>query len=469
MLGGGTLKPQQHVTEVVRETARSNLIEALEQSKPHWPLPNPPLIDPDFPPIHPNGVESLIEKTLNIFDAESIVFERHLQSIVEIMVPYKMSLTQKPFEEYEKWLINRKEEVAERILFAMCTDWFSRALDEFAPDTERWWIAIFMLNGLCQKPHGQSVYQGYHLLESIALASRPGAWHSNKESGPHEMSWDPNAKVPRLGIIVHERGVQSALWLMERLEKSEDSRRLLLIEWIVLLLERQELVVPLAIGEKMLRAADDCFLEIPIRLSICLPRLVEADLETGLKLLEKLSNREEVNVQRGLADVLTRLFRRIEWKAVPYLEKMLLSNDKTVLAAASSTVGDIRFLDEELFANKLFELITHPEIIVRRNLVSHLRSYITIFPKDERGIFSTLWLDGDEVLAIRLRELLIRLDEVNTECFALIIKKIHTKNALSLQPLWDVLEVRRKERTLQWKRYLNDDGPLPASIHSDNL
>jgi|TARA_B100001540_G_scaffold65548_1_gene58897 hypothetical protein len=426
-------------------------------------------MDPDFPPIHPKDVDNLIEKTLSIFDAELVVFERHLESIVEIMVPYKMSLTQKPFEEYEKWLINRKEEVAERILFAICTDWFSRSLDEIAPDTERWWIAIFMLNGLCQKPHGQSVYQGYHLLESIALASRPGAWHSTKESGPHEMSWDPNAKVPRYGIIVHERGLESALWLMERLEKSDNNRRLLLIEWSALLLERQELVVPLGIGEKMLRAADDNFIEIPIRLTICLPRLLEADLATGLKLLEKLSNREEVNVQRGLADVLTRLFRRIEWKALPYLEKMLLSNDKTVLAAASSTVGDIRFLDEGLFGDKLSELSTHSEIIVRRNLVSHLRNYITIFPEDERGIFSTLWLDGDEVLAIRLRELLLRLDEVNTECFALIIKKIHSENASSLQPLWEVLDVRRKDRTIQWKKYLDEDGKLPGPIYSDNL
>ena len=450
------------MSEVVREEARSNLIIALESSKNYWPLPNPPLIDPDFPPIHPANVDSLIEKTLDIFDTELLIFERHLQSIVEIMVPYKMSLTQKPFEEYEKWLINRKEEVAERILFAICTDWFSRSLDEFAPDTERWWIAIFMLNGLCRKPHGQAVHQGYHLLESIALASRPGAWHSTKESGPHEMSWDPNAKVPRFGIVVHERGVESALWLMERLENSEKHRRLLLIEWIALLLERQELVVPLEIGKKMLKAADDDFIEIPIRLTICLPRLLEADLEIGLKLLEKLSNREEINVQRGLADVLTRLFRRIEWKALPYLEKMLLSTDKTVLAAASSTVGDIRFLDEDLFGDKLSELSTHPEIIVRRNLVAHLRNYITIFPNDERGIFSTLWLDGDEVLAIRLRELLLRLEEVNTECFALVIKRIYSKNSCSLQPLWDVLDVRRGERTIQWKKYLDEGGKLPG-------
>jgi hypothetical protein len=426
-------------------------------------------MDSDFPAISPNNVEELIEKTLNLFDAESLMFDRHLQSIVEIIVPYKMSLTQEPFEEHEKWLINRKEEVAERILFAICTDWISRSLDEVAPDTERWWIAIFTLNGLCQKPHGQSVFQGYHLLESIALASRPGAWHSSKESGPHEMSWDPQATVPRIGIIAHEVGVESALWLMNQLEKGDNNRRLLLIEWIALLLERHELINPLNISEVMLRMANDDFSEIPTRLTISLPRLIETNLEVGEQLLEILSKHSEINVQRGLADVLTRLFRRIEWKALPYLEKMLVSEDNTVLAAASSTVGDIRFLDEDLFADKLSELSTHPNVIVKRNLVGHLRNYITIFPKDERGIFSTLWLDGDEVLAIRLRELLLRMDEVNTECFGLIVKKIFKKDSASLLPLWDVLGVRRDERIILWQNYLEEKGPLPKPIYSESL
>ena len=93
-----------------------------------------------------------------------------------------------------------------------------------------------------------------------------------------------------------------------------------------------------------------------------------------------------------------------------------------------------------------------------------MKNYIIIFPKDERGVFSTLWLDGDEVLAIRLRELLLRMDEVNTECFGLIVKKIYAKNPESLSPLWDVLGVRRDERIILWKNYLEENGPLPKPI-----
>ena len=106
---------------------------------------------------------------------------------------------------------------------------------------------------------------------------------------------------------------------------------------------------------------------------------------------------------------------------------------------------------------------------LKRNLVGHLRNYITIFPEDKRGIFSTLWLDGEEVLAIRLRELLLRMDEVNTECFGLIVSTIYHKEPSSLLPLWDVLDVRRAERTILWKNYLEGEGKLPEPIYSDNL
>ena len=430
----------------------------LEESSHNWPLPSPPLIDSDFPPIPPKDSDSLIQKTFNIFEAESIIFERHLKSITEIMVPYKMSLSEEPFEKHERWLIKRKDEVAERILFAICTDWISRALDEDAPDTDRWWVAIFVLNGLCNKSYGQSIHQGYHLLESIILASRPGAWHSTKESGPHEMNWDSNAKLPRIGIKVNNEGVKAALWLMEKLEQGSDDRKLLLIEWIALLLERKELVSPLSIGHVMLRSADLNFIPIQMKLCVSLPRLIESEPELGLKLLDKLSKRPEIEIQRGLADVLTRLFKIIEWKALPYLEKMLLSEDKTVLAAASSTVGDLQYLDENLFADKLAELSRHDASVVKRNLVNHLRNYISLFPDDQREIFSILWLDGDEVLAIRLRELLLRMEEINTNCFGLITRRIYQINPLSLDSLWDVLNVRKPDRTIFWRKYLHEDA-----------
>ncbi len=59
------MKPQQRVSEVVREVARANVVAALSNSKLDWPLPPPPLMDPDFPAIHPDDVDKLIEKMIS--------------------------------------------------------------------------------------------------------------------------------------------------------------------------------------------------------------------------------------------------------------------------------------------------------------------------------------------------------------------------------------------------------------------
>lgn len=458
---------KQRVRDEMRETTLGLLRDALARCERDWPLPDPPLSDPDFPPITPASPSDLSQRILMMFDAETALFDRHMQSTVEIVVPYKMSLTEEPYEVHERWLLKRKEEVGERILFAICTDWLAMALDESAPDSDRWWMALHLLNGLCHQPAGQPVHQGYHLLESITLASRPGAWHGSGGSGPHQMSWDPHSVMPRMGIIAHEAGVTAAQWLMTRLEQGDASRRLLLVEWVALLLERRELVGPLELSSYMDRLACDAEAALPVRLAACLPRLIESDLDQGKRLLDLLSRREEVLVERALADVLTRLFRRIEWDAVPLLERMLESSDIGVLAAASSTVGDLRFLDESRFADKMAELSTHPQILVRRNLVSQLRNYITMFPDDERGVFTTLWADGDEVLGIRLRELMLRMEEVDTDRFAALAGRIAAHDTGSLEPLFDVLAVRRPQRAAQWRVHFEGKGPRPAGSQSE--
>ena len=54
----------------MREVARANLVVALSNSKLDWPLPPPPLMDPDFPAIHPEDVDKLIDgiqKTKEVF------------------------------------------------------------------------------------------------------------------------------------------------------------------------------------------------------------------------------------------------------------------------------------------------------------------------------------------------------------------------------------------------------------------
>ena len=131
-----------------------------------------------------------------------------------------------------------------------------------------------------------------------------------------------------------------------------------------------------------------------------------------------MHERKELLIRRGMADVLTRIFRRTGWKAVPFLDEMLEDEDESVLAAASATVGDLKFLDEDVWADRLVSLLDHDVAIVRRNIVLSLRDYVEAYPDDERQIIPSLWNDGDEVVQIRLRELLMRMDEIHPDRFA---------------------------------------------------
>ena len=456
------MKAKKRVIDAVREVVLTRLVEAMERGCKIWPLAPPPLIDVDFPPIHPESHKSLIEQAHGFFLADKGGFERHLNETVELVVPYRMSLTENPFEQHEKWLMRRLDLVAERILFATCTSWLAQALDENLPDTDRWWLAFTLLDGLSIKSHGQAVHQGYHLLESIALAQRPGTWHSQPESGPHQIGWDPHSVTPKADIIAHADGCFSASELLRRLEEGDEERRLLLIGWIGLLLERKELFFPLNIGEIILRRTSDPSPRVAAALVPNLARLVDADGETGREALKRLSTRDEGLVKRALADVLTRMFRRIGWDAVPYLEDMLKSKDETVLAAASVTAGDLRFLDEQKFTDMLQHLSKHDLPIVRRNLVPHLREYIRIHPDDDKGVIAALWIDGDEVVAARLRELLMRLEEVDPSSFSRYLNRLRSESKEALDRLFEILKIRKPDVCEKWRQHLEEDAPPPA-------
>ncbi|MFZ9048415.1 MAG: hypothetical protein ACO20Y_06445 [Poseidonia sp.] len=467
-------KSRTVISDEAFERVATGLVEALERGTEAWPLPEPPMSDPDFPALAPTSPHRLFEEGLGILTIDRGMFDRHLNTVVDLIVPHRMNLTDDPFEIHQKWLRRRMDDVAHRLLFHIATDWLAQAFDPHAPNTDRWWLSIALINGLATVPHGQPIHQGYHLVESIALAERPGTWHTQPEAGPQHMDWNPHAVVPRMTstVVAHERGVDAARWLLERLEGGDLDRRLLLLEWVRLLLERPPLIEPLGLKEILLRRAADPVAEVANRVTLCLAKAIEADRDFGHQLAQRLHEREETLVQRAMADVLTRLFRRLTWDALPFLDDMLASEDEGVLAAASATVGDVKFLDKEQWADRLRQLVDHPLPIVRRNLVPNLREYVEFDPADQRGLFFALWQDGDEVVRIRLRELLLRMDEVAPEHFANQVKALYEADA-DLNPLWEPMQIRHSQRCEAWKAWLEGRGEVPESterrIHESTM
>ena len=455
------MKSKRRVSAKVLEALTERLARTLESGTDSWPLPSPPQLDPDFPPIHPKDKQQVIELGIGLLQADKGMFDRHLSIVVDMIVPHRMNLSDDPFEIHERWLLKRLDVLTERLLFAIATEWLAQALDRSNPSPDRWWLSVVMVNGLCDTSHGQPVHQGYHLVESIALAERPGTWHTQPDVSSANMDWNPHGMVPRTtSVVAHEAGAEAAVWLMTQLENSGEERRKLLIEWCRLLLERKELIGPLGISQILIRRASDSSDEVSSRVVVCLAKLIEGDKESGLECIRVLNSREDLLTRRAMADVLTRLFRRITTDAIPLLNSMLEDEDESVLAAASATIGDLRFLDKEMWANKIDELCGHHSPTVRRNLVYTIRDYLEEFSEDERGIIPKLWADGDETVLTRLKELLMRMDEVNADRFAITIRSLEH---LDISGLWAPMKVRDEERTVQWQQWLEGKAEQPTT------
>ncbi|MAH90715.1 MAG: hypothetical protein CMA11_03000 [Euryarchaeota archaeon] len=458
------MKSKRRVSQKVLEALSERLVSSLERGTESWPLPQPPLADPDFPPIHPKEKGKIMEMGLGLLQADKGMFDRHLSIVVDLIVPHRMNLSDDPFEIHERWLLKRLNVLTERLSFAIATEWLAQALDRSSPDPDRWWLAVALVNGLCTESHGQSVHQGYHLVESIALAERPGTWHTQPEVSSANMDWNPHGMVPRTtSVVAHEAGTDAAKWLMTQLENSGEERRKLLVEWCRLLLERKELIEPLGISQILTRRASDASEEVSSRVVVCLAKLLEGDKDSGLECIRVLNSREDLLTRRAMADVLTRMFRRITTDAIPLLNSMLEDKDESVLAAASATVGDLRFLDKEMWANKILELCDHHSQIVRRNLVYTIRDYLEEFSDDSRGIIPKLWGDGDEVVLTRLRELLMRMDEVDADRFAITVRSLEH---LNLEGLWNPMKIRNEERATQWQMWLAGEAEQPSTPES---
>jgi hypothetical protein len=267
--------------------------------------------------------------------------------------------------------------------------------------------------------------------------------------------------VPRTtSVVAHEAGAEAAKWMMMQLENGSEERRKLLIEWCRLLLERKELIEPLGISQILIRRASDSSEEVSSRVVVCLARLIEGDKDSALECIRVLHSRDDLLTRRAMSDTLTRLFRRITTDAIPLLNNMLEDEDESVLAAASATIGDLRFLDKDLWADKIRELCDHSSLIVRRNLVYTIRDYLEEYSDDERKIIPKLWEGGDETVLTRLREMLMRMDEVDADRFAITIRSLEH---LDLSGLWAPMKIRDEERVLQWQQWLEGKGDQPST------
>tara|TARA_B100001564_G_scaffold335630_1_gene325145 strand:- start:1111 stop:1896 length:786 start_codon:yes stop_codon:yes gene_type:complete len=228
-------------------------------------------------------------------------------------------------------------------------------------------------------------------------------------------------------------------------------------------MERPELIEPLGLFDILTRMSTDADSQVAVQIARCLAKAIDHNRTVGHNLAKLLMSRNDLMVRRAMADVLTRLFRRLSEDALPFYQQLKDDDDPDVLAAVSTTSSDLRFLNMEMWADNLVELSKHNLPIVRRNLVPSLRDYFENFPDDTRKLLPVLWQDGDELVRTRMRELLIKMSDVSIEQFASRLTDLHSLEC-DLQPLWQLMEARRKGSSNQWINWLDGNGDMPKSI-----
>ena len=80
------MKSRHSVSESVLESLCESLAASIELRLKSWPLPFPPLSDPDFPIVHPKDQEKIIEMGVGLLQADRGMFDRHLAIVVDLIV-----------------------------------------------------------------------------------------------------------------------------------------------------------------------------------------------------------------------------------------------------------------------------------------------------------------------------------------------------------------------------------------------
>ena len=90
-------RERSKLSDRVFEAVATGLVEAMERGTSAWPLPQPPMTDPDFPPIQPISPSKLIEQAHGILQMDRAMFESNLNTVVDLIVPHRMNLSDDPF------------------------------------------------------------------------------------------------------------------------------------------------------------------------------------------------------------------------------------------------------------------------------------------------------------------------------------------------------------------------------------
>tara|TARA_B100000029_G_C16927138_1_gene723568 strand:- start:153 stop:416 length:264 start_codon:yes stop_codon:yes gene_type:complete len=83
-------------------------------------------------------------------------------------------------------------------------------------------------------------------------------------------------------------------------------------------------------------------------------------------------------------------------------------------------------------------------------------------PTDPQDIVISLWIDGDEIIRSRVRELLLHMVEEHPDSLSNILQRIAERGDENiLLDFWRVLDVRSSEAAIAWRAHIEQGASRP--------
>ena len=390
-------------------------------------LPHPPLELPDFPAIQPETSEKLADQAVGIFLNDKAGFNHRLSSIVDDKIPDYVRRNIDPEKLREKWISDNSEKISEALIFKMSSDWLSSALDESSPDTDRWYLGVSLLIGLCLKGSYVAREEGVHLLISISMA-QPPRLQTPRTSGPHHLAWNP-ANETQPDEVPHPSGVLASSIMLDTLSGNHVSNSHILPYWLESLTVSRKLSMHLNVPNRLmalLNLRDYTNSKMVVKSAI---QLISEYPQESHDILALASKHHDPETRRELASLLQRISSDDTQLALGLMEGLLQDEDSDTRVLATTFLSSLVRYDIPTFSVKASEVLRKgDERMTQRIVDSAMREYLSINPMDEDSLLSYAWISSGESSKSRLVGLVMQQLEVTEEGFKRSCRRIFDSN-----------------------------------------
>jgi hypothetical protein len=430
---------------LVWEMADERLKLAVREAFLLAPLPNPPLELPDFPAIPPSDAESLVRQAVGIFTIDRQGFNLRLTEVCDNHIPDHVKRSIDIDEAESRWLESNAAEVAERVLVLLARDWLAMALDEMSPDTDRWYLAASLVQGLALGGTEVARDDCYYLLEAIAYAVTPGNLPYSNVSGRHQLEWSQNRGTVD-PFPPHPAGALAATSILDTLSMRAESASEILPRWLENLSVSLQLCpaldVPTRVFDGLGQAeGDSCAPFVRAGLQI-----LSHSPDDARDILVASADHRSVSARRTVAEALPRIHSQERELALILADRLLLNDDLSVVILTASFVGGLARLSEEEFAPRAnVVLASGVERAVQRLVESGLRDYLSANPSDPHSMLATAWLASSQVGRSRVGNLIAEQAGVAAEAFLATCSAISAEDTIAYEELLRWIEMRNPE------------------------